>query len=65
MIIQKEFNDDDGCNKCPTPQISHWHNELCENDANPPMRNKEACQCTKGGCEQSKNLGPRISQKRT
>jgi hypothetical protein len=36
MIIQKEFNNDDGCNKCPTPQISHSHNELCGNDANPP-----------------------------
>jgi len=41
VIIQKEFNDVDRCNKCPIPQIGCWCNEFCENEANLPMRNGE------------------------
>lgn len=35
------YNGNDGCNKNPIPQISHWHNELCGNEIDPSMKNGE------------------------
>jgi hypothetical protein len=37
-MIQKEFNNDDGCNKYPIPQINCWCNEFHGNEVDPLSR---------------------------
>jgi hypothetical protein len=41
VIIQKESNDDNSCNKCPISPIGHWCNELYGNEFGPSMINEE------------------------
>ncbi len=53
----KESNNDDKCNKCLIPKISHQHNELYRHEINLLVRNGEGSMLMQQGGMQSKELG--------